>query len=364
MADDIELQVHCPRCGHDQRGRFPADGAAWPLRSECSECGLPIDWSYYMLVERTLPRWMWEHARWRRLPLALPLTIVMTLAPRTLWRVVRMEHPVRSVRLTLLAIVAVALVFASLAWIVGTVAWSRQAQALGVPLTRLVNLSFTAANGSPVLFTETADSPTFAQLLSGPLRIAMTPWSNQWVAVGATRTTLDPAWMQAAASDPNLPPGPPKIVHAPIQSLQGGSLTIASPKQVWRDVLRLHSSRTVVHALLAAFLSVLAFLVLPIARRRAKVRWLHVVRCSVYLAIAATAIAVPLRMSLAAVGRFAWEFEYIWTDWCSFAIVGCLLTLWWRFAAGDYLKMQRPWAVAASVGAIGALGAAAITLVR
>ncbi|MBM4114147.1 MAG: hypothetical protein FJ253_12385 [Phycisphaerae bacterium] len=109
--------------------------------------------------------------------------------------------------------------------------------------------------------------------------------------------------------------------------------------------------------------SAATFVVLPVVRRRARVRWVHVHRASIYgLAL------VPL---IAIVG---WTLDTImllhwWgraNQWWSalhldrtlpweLALIPAMLFPWWWCVAQRYMRLERPVAVAASVTVIGSL---------
>ncbi len=92
----------CPRCGYDQRGEIERWGTQCPLVGVCTECGLELDWSQILRPELYEPRWCVEFAgRRRSIPLACVRTFFRSLRPFKFWRRMRMAFPVRGRRLAI-----------------------------------------------------------------------------------------------------------------------------------------------------------------------------------------------------------------------------------------------------------------------
>lgn len=124
--------------------------------------------------------------------------------------------------------------------------------------------------------------------------------------------------------------------------------------------------------LLTGGLATAAFAVLPIARRRACVRWAHLGRLTIYavmsilglVALLIVAVEVSARMDATSwVDFWAWELQAgRWSgDWSGnqiavqLTLLTVLTAIWWSWAAGHYLRMARPWAVGVSVAVLGTL---------
>lgn len=128
-----------------------------------------------------------------------------------------------------------------------------------------------------------------------------------------------------------------------------------------------------------------AFAILPIARRRARVRWSHLGRLMGYAALGATGLAITIS-ALARIlgltddlgalpgGRVGGSLDeqFVRVGDGHF-LIGVVLfwllptvvaSIWWTWAAGRYLRMSRPFAVGTSVAVVTSLSVpAAIILV-
>ncbi len=124
----------CPRCGYDQSGVIASWTASCPLVGRCSECGLDFSWRDVLNPRWIVPAWSFEHCRgWWQVGKHLR-TCLRAWRPWSFWRAMRMELPLRSLRLwrhLAAMLLAFHLVFAiSAAWQVwdsqtGWVAWWR-----------------------------------------------------------------------------------------------------------------------------------------------------------------------------------------------------------------------------------------------
>jgi hypothetical protein len=97
----------CPRCDYNLSGVIDSWRDACPLEGVCSECGLGVRWAEILNSRLTLPFWSFEHAQ-RQRPFALARTLCRAIMPGSLWRELRMEHPVRIRRLLAAAAIGVA----------------------------------------------------------------------------------------------------------------------------------------------------------------------------------------------------------------------------------------------------------------
>jgi hypothetical protein len=99
---------------------------------------------------------------------------------------------------------------------------------------------------------------------------------------------------------------------------------------------------------LAHLMLPVGFVFLPISRHRAKVRWIHIVRVTVYgLFIPATVVTAGLLLLAAAMAdpsrAGGWLTALQLTAWCG---VPGLTIIWWGQATGRYLMIPHGWAVA------------------
>jgi hypothetical protein len=107
--------------------------------------------------------------------------------------------------------------------------------------------------------------------------------------------------------------------------------------------------------------SAAAFLALPIARRRAKVRWRHILRCAAIGSLSLLALVPAACWGLSGPQTSGRSWRQI-LEWICFveprfaltaAAIGVWLGLLWWPLCGRYLRMEKPLAVAASVAALG-----------
>ena len=142
--------------------------------------------------------------------------------------------------------------------------------------------------------------------------------------------------------------GPARVQwRVPTQSL-------ASPRQLLLENWPLQGVvAQTTFALMFFIMLPLAFLVLPISMRRAKVRWAHVGR------IAAYSIGVPALLVIASLIVFT-VYGLHWPNLFLLAAPIWLLGWWWR-AIRRYLVMEHSWAIWLSITAIALLVAATAT---
>ena len=125
----------------------------------------------------------------------------------------------------------------------------------------------------------------------------------------------------------------------------------------WLSVLR-DSARNARH-ILAAFLGLpLTFILLPVSRRRARVRWAHLGRVWMYSAF------IPLTMLYLAGGAFAVAMWFpplddlahgLFTLWIPVIIPWALLGAFWTFAIRNYLKMPHALLIVILMSAVAVL---------
>ncbi len=135
-----------------------------------------------------------------------------------------------------------------------------------------------------------------------------------------------------------------------------------SPRELlrhWDDGAGVLLLMLLFHALCAA-----GFAVLPVSRRRAKVRWGHILRVWAYgmglvapavlFVEAGIALAEQDAVLLALAGTVLLALAGLWAPF----LVGAEV-VWWSTATGRYLRMGHPWGVGAAVVAMALLAALA-----
>ncbi len=408
----IASRAACPRCGQPQVGVLSPERDAWPLKSVCAECGLEIDWQFYFDALHDEPRFLCEHASRQRWPIAWLWSVVSSICSiptgahgGPLWRRIRLEHAVRPWRLVLaVALLGVALwlsvVAALLSDLQGNRRWQTLVQWPSGRDPRITNpspptiwIGIQEARGlgyGPGVDQETAPKWLIAEATFRPptdldrwlalLPMVVAPWSDRRLAVRVpaeltgrvkeptgARYAIDAEWdleSTGGAGPRILADGTIEQLSFPLAVMR--PLGPQSPRARW-SLWWQESWYPIFFCLLHAIGSVLAFTLLPIARRRAKVRWAHALRVGAYgvlgpllvIAFAATAMGyLPLRASAkpAVLGSLVGHHG-------AFLILVAAVTFLWTWGAvSRYLRMERGWAVAASITAIATLVAMVSTV--
>jgi hypothetical protein len=282
----------------------------------CTECGDRIVWERVLSEEFRRPRWLFEHADTPlRLAVAVPSTLLAACVPLYLWRRLRMEHPIRPRRLLLLVV----LLALTMHLVVATstaamMLWQSVSQPGRNVSATVGNISINGSYEMPVL------QATLLVLLY-PYR-DFVPCTAEFVPRDAydnlrrTRVSIPSGFA--------MPPMP-TLVEVPRSRRFG----LGAQMRILDIVV------------VSAVASTISFAALPIARRRAKVRWAHIARAAVYLVCGSTLIMIGAcniftRSSIVPL-----------------AIVAAYCVWFWHATASRYLRMSRPGAVAMSVTAIG-----------
>ena len=299
--------VECPRCGYDQRGMMATWTDSCPLHTTCSECGLQIEWREVLNPLLSSPKWCVETRPPRLVtPRQIIATFLRTFWPWSFWSRLRMTHPIRPRRILLYLVVLLAVANGAIAMR----SWSESIKNVSKSVLPL------SGPGNTVV-----KSP-----LQIGLHAALLPFSGR--SIGAAVVT----WRIMRSDSP-----------------------LDLQYDYWLD---LH--RPMALALLGQIVCGLAFAALPISRRRAKVRWRHIVRVTAY--------GLALLAPIAFLGILDMGLNSPYWGWTSpmgelatlmLRIASVMLLpmafLWWLIAVRRYLKMEHAWAVSISVLSIGVL---------
>jgi len=294
-GDRLE-RVRCPRCGYDQQGEVAKWIDRCPLASRCTECGLEIEWAEIFSPRRRMPRWCIEYAPsvWA-MPWRLVKTCLVALWPWAFWSRLRMVHEIR---------------------------WRRMAVA-GVLLFAAVYVLFCAGNGVVVEYQQ-------------GLRFI---WS------GKRWPSPDPTEIAHAVLLPWSDEGPPALTN-------GLPWQTGSPREVflneWLPPLSLMLPFVFVNALCP-----LGFIALPVSRRRAKVRWSHIARITIYgflpgvpFLIGVIVATTLQHQHMVSMNRFAGVLDVLSVVAATAPFVLLALPcIWWSTATGRYLRMPHAWGV-------------------
>ncbi|MHC5003439.1 MAG: serine hydroxymethyltransferase [Planctomycetota bacterium] len=299
----------CPRCGYDLRGELSRWHERCPLRGRCTECGLALDWSRVLRPDRYEPRWCVEHGRpsWR-VPLAAAGTALRGLLPRRFWSTLEMSHPMRPRRL-----VAYLLLLTMLPVLAYMVEQTAVALVVRSRLDRLY---------PGIRVIQPAVPPVVAEAVLRPF-------------APSSRITLKTAPVPGVRVGPYPPP---RMLHlisvrtAGRYRLREVASRVMTPLLWWTAVLALMP---------------LLFVLLPVSRRRARVRWAHLWRIAAYgwhgpmLILTAVVLLVAVAFTVPVLHTAAIGAVFLLPRW----LTGPWLVVWWAAAIGRYLRMPHAWPV-------------------
>lgn len=306
------IEADCPRCGYNQRGTIETWTTACPLDGTCSECGLVFAWSDLLAQGARLPNWSVETGGPFAIIRTLPATMRRTLHPRRFWSEISLAAPCRWGRLVLFNLLLVAMLIVGLHCTIGALAAAEWRTSI-LASTNPANLN---------------------ELIAAVTKAMLQPWSE---------TPL--GWWRASGWRRNFPMSSP----ADLVSL------------LWRDS---HLRPLLIQFAVMHLVMPLVFIVLPYARRRAKVRAVHIVRITLYTTpLFLWMLLGLLTMSIADTAYVATSGSWLdmlfnWyasADWMLPLLTVVLLTWWWRCACRHYLKMTHSFAIAVSVVVIAGL---------
>lgn len=331
--------IECPRCGYDLRGVVAVWTDACPVEGRCGECGFDFHWGKVLNPDRP-PRWFVEGRE--RAWFAGTRTFVHSLAPWWFWKSIRMTMTVR---------------------------WPLWTYPLRLAVLLLV-LSCVATAVRTALTLPHGPSTDLSSKVVGVLGAGLMPWRKE--PIDHVMARLAPWWV---ARRPGTHPG---HLHFPTSSSQPIGRDATGPyflraitqnpaSEVSRAVRRT-GLRTLWPTLAACVVATAAFVALPIVRRRAKVRWIHVFRAGMYgIGLSALLVIVTWGLDLRAIHQVSssrpvairwvasWStFESRWST-TELRLFPLLLLLWWWCVARFSMRVEKPLAVALSVTIIGSI---------
>lgn len=386
-ALDID-RVRCPRCGYDQRGVMNQWTTSCPLTGRCAECGLEFRWAELLVPEKFAPLWCVEYVRGG--PFGIVRSCFGTLRrahwPWGFWKRLSMSHDVRWRRICIFWIFLLLLIMSC--YVVEQVAVALRVRSLvqqttnqmtAVSQMQLQQLqqyiadleSMTFDDGEPsawmyvgstmtriwtpkerddALAASRARVPALQAIVGQTATIQLSLWKALMEAVFTP-------WKDASAGRITWPmfvtePYPaPQRLHLSMMLQNSAAVFTVDPELVLKFVL--------LGLLVAAALTVLMpieFVLLPVSRRRGKVRWRHVWRVAAY---SVTWPAVIIAIALLSVGLIAvlpsWQDNVLSVlIWLAFA-PALSIVLWWAVAIGRYMKIPRGWFIAPVFAVLAAL---------
>lgn len=320
--DRTPRDAHCPRCGYDLRGTAATWDDSCPLEGVCNECGLDFDWADLLNPLHRPPEWLIEYAPIRQIVAAAVSTSWITFAPLRFWKRMRMVYEPRWRRLAayLAALAVVGYVIFAIA--VGFQAVAMRSHAMSIfPGTPGVDVHATAS--ARVVF----------------LQAALRPWSAR---------------------------SPGKVSFN--SSASGLSYSFGTALSAPHVVLRWFGPQYV-FTLTYLVAAPLVFAILPISRRRARVRWRHIARIGAYsagLIVPGYLLYFYCRISFVfgiSSGTSLWLSPKSASVLIHIALLGTwlLYVVWWSAATHCYLRMRHGVGVGLVVCLFGVLVAAIVT---
>jgi len=357
--------AQCPRCGYDLRGVMSLWEASCPLMGKCSECGLDYEWAIVSQPEKYEPGWCVEFSPgWLSVPKSAFKTFCCSFVPWYFWSRLHMSYSLRLGRL--------------LAY-------------LGFLLFPILLVYVMEQAGVAIYVRQITQNKIDAQIQTIPQQIAQNQnWQN------------DPVWKasleqltesqreerikfykkiipQRVKSLKRMLASPPYIDHSymaaiieavlfPLSNKSSGMIIdttgtltpYSSPSELHsmfleRNIFLLRSVvssssqlRDYVYGsgisfafgLISLCLYPLAFVLLPVSRKKAKVKWFHFVRVAIYSAF------IPIVVLLADSIIFILSLIILSMDIAVIllilvTVVGnwIIIIAWWAIAIRRYLKV-------------------------
>ncbi len=302
--------LSCPRCGYAFRGEHESWSDAWPLEGRCAECGLSFLWRDIFNPQFGTPRWLVEARSAGRFPLRRTAgTLVRAMVPSYFWHRLSMNHPIR--RTPLIGSLA-------LLWVpVFILFLAVHVQTLHAYIVDTSRWAGTAATPHATEITR--------HILTHPFSSEPLDWWSRW--------GID------------VDPDSPRAVNL----------------MLWTE---LGLGRNLLMTLAMPLVTALAFIALPVSRRRARVRRAHVIRITAYAYALMSLPVGAVLLSRAALAPFDLSWSWLISTNISAAnlVLGSIFALWWWHAAiRRYLRMEHSIAVVLSVWIIGILSPIAIS---
>ena len=350
---------NCPRCGYDLHGVVDAWASECPTNGTCAECGLPFYWGEVLRPGLAAPRWCVEHRMGSfAVTRASLLTAGYVFVPAIFWRDLRLHHPVRPSRLIMFIAVLLLAIITMLAshqslmavivrWEIGfyvgqekirhtQLLEKRAAAGLGISVDRLPAAARTRcqAQAARECIVEWSYGSAVLEAMFRP-RSAIT--LGRCTIAGSAYAYPPPAELHTFAfSRSSLGRGPINGPSNPFQLPYG----------------------FVLHFQLAWLIAVpLGFVLLPISRKRARVRWVHIIRIASY-SLAIPAIIALFTVIAATVG-YGEPGLYGLARGLTHLAHGLVLIpfcgIWWYFAIRDYLKMPHAQWIVVAFGMLGSM---------
>jgi hypothetical protein len=302
-----ERDARCPRCGYDLRGTFALWRESCPLDGRCAECGLRFEWAEVIGARAPRPGWCVEYARqWWGMPWRSVRTFFVALWPWGFWNSLKMTHDVQWGRIAAYLVLLVVPLYLFVCVAHGVAAWATWCEYSRIGCTNM---------------------PSPASVIAQSVILPYSSSSPGAVTVPGRRGRF--------------------------------TVMFPSPSQQHRvDWFDLEAATMLLPFLGVAVLCPAGFLALPVSRRRAKVRYAHIHRVTLY---SMTFLLAPIAgLYTHSVLELAGDFSRV-ARWLVYAVSAAtlgfpvLLVAWWSCATGRYLKIRHAWGVGLAVVAMASL---------
>lgn len=401
-CDPLEGVV-CPRCGYDLRGIAAAWKEVCPLNGTCAECGLEFGWDVVMRPDRSAPRWCIEFMarpssllRYHQFFSAAMKTWLRSLWPWLFWNRLNMALRVRWVRIAVyLLLLLTPLLFGWAGMRVGMAAWARwkwqtaidaQMQTLPAQIATMQALLPTVALPSgqwpvfpPTLGIVEVTTKTHGvqariawaqQLKVTPLTIrhsysaaiieaVFTPWAEQSSGAIEFPGFNYGGKVFEVVSEP-YPTSPSLLLAHTFEkpwsaASSGGGLVSGRFPSFLNDMEMAAGAIAIGSVLLVIF--PMSLVLLPVTRKRAKVRWSHIGRVAAYSASIPIATVTGLSFAWVAVVLIGEGDRNLKGMMLIAALLGMLGfgACWWWAAIRNYLKLPHALAVTMLLGLLCAM---------
>ncbi len=334
----------CPRCGYDLRGTIASWLDSCPLTGTCTECGLQFNWPEVLRPEKFEPQWCVEFVlQWRRIAHASLSTFIRSIWPPGFWSALKMSMTIRWRRL--LVYMALLLVPIILGYtVLQTTAAAReryQAQ------QRLDDDNRRSQQSLPGLQQWLQSSEV--QALDAQRQQELSLFVQRLQQQANATYTVNHSYLAAIT----------EALFSPWRSYSQGSISgpwgtsrYVAPRELHLELLGPGVVLTSVVALVLDLwvwvLLPLSFILLPVSRRRAKVRWSHLLRVTCYGCFVPSVVVSAALVSVSA----GYAYEQPLGDRVGAAhlmtryLMIPMLVIWWAVAIKKYLKIPHGWGIA------------------
>lgn len=405
QLDPSKRNAKCPRCSYDLRGAIETWKEQCPLSGRCAECGLEVKWAEVLCPEKFEPQWCVEFAPFRkRLLQSCGKTFIRSFWPFRFWSMLKMSLDIRWGRLAIYLVALLLPILLGYVCVQSAMAirvrshmqeqvdqWqiTVQSQIAAFNSNRQALIQLFKDNYQQrkdrlealLLFRDNLNledqnsiEPTQAWIEAVDEQ-GLDAWVQQQVQTQSqilqqtnASISMSHSYLSVIAEAVFLPW---KDTSVSSLGTSWGIQTYPSPSNLRQyinyniDEYYKYSDRefyTTVAYVLLGFLTCLffplTFIFLPISRKRAKVRWGHVLRVTCYSAFIPSTV-ICLALAAASVGyifKGAADSGLGVAQFANRYLMLPMLIIWWAVAIKRYLCIAHGWVVAILLTAMLAMG--------